>query len=83
MADRYTSSSAAAPAAACFCPRPGTVWQEDQRSSVPDVNGKARDLDNLHVTGASFVPGIGTVNPALTVIANAIWVGDHLAQRPR
>jgi choline dehydrogenase-like flavoprotein len=30
---------------------------------------------------ASFFPSIGAVNPALTVIANAIRVGEHLRER--
>ena len=29
----------------------------------------------------SFFPSIGAVNPALTAIANAIRVGDHIAER--
>jgi choline dehydrogenase-like flavoprotein len=30
---------------------------------------------------ASFFPSSGAVNPALTVIANALRVADHLKQR--
>ena len=29
----------------------------------------------------SFFPSIGAVNPALTAIANAIRVGEHLQER--
>jgi len=29
----------------------------------------------------SFMPSIGAVNPALTIIANALRVGDHIAGR--
>jgi choline dehydrogenase-like flavoprotein len=29
----------------------------------------------------SFFPSIGAVNPALTAMANAIRVGDHLLER--
>lgn len=32
-------------------------------------------------SGASVVPSIGAVNPALTVMAHAIRVGEHLAER--
>ncbi len=32
---------------------------------------------------ASIFPSIGAVNPALTVMANAIRVGDHIAGRRR
>ncbi len=38
-------------------------------------------MDNLYVADASFLPSIGAVNPALTVMANALRVGDHLRQR--
>ena len=30
---------------------------------------------------ASVMPSIGAVNPALTIMANAMRVGDHLVQR--
>ncbi|MGA2830045.1 MAG: hypothetical protein ABSF03_28505 [Streptosporangiaceae bacterium] len=30
---------------------------------------------------ASFFPSIGAVNPGLTIMANAIRVGEHLLQR--
>jgi choline dehydrogenase-like flavoprotein len=53
----------------------------DPASSVLDVNCRAHELDNLYVADASFVPSIGAVNPALTVMANALRVGDHLRQR--
>ena len=53
----------------------------DQRSSVLDTNCKAHELDNLYVVDTSFFPSIGAVNPALTAMANALRVGDHLLQR--
>jgi choline dehydrogenase-like flavoprotein len=53
----------------------------DPASSVLDINCKAHELDNLYVVDSSFFPSIGAVNPALTVMANAIRVGEHLAQR--
>ena len=53
----------------------------DPASSVLDVNCKAHDVDNLYVVDTSFFPSIGAVNPALTAMANAIRVGEHLAQR--
>jgi choline dehydrogenase-like flavoprotein len=30
---------------------------------------------------ASFFPSSGAVNPALTIMANAVRVGDHLSER--
>jgi choline dehydrogenase-like flavoprotein len=53
----------------------------DPRSSVLDRNCKAHELDNLYVVDTSFFVSIGAVNPSLTVIANALRVGDHLLQR--
>jgi choline dehydrogenase-like flavoprotein len=60
----------------------GTVrFGTDPTSSVLDTDCKAHELDNLYVVDASFFPSIGAVNPALTVIANALRVGDHLLAR--
>ncbi len=39
------------------------------------------ELDNLYVVDTSFFPSIGAVNPALTAIANALRVGEHIQQR--
>jgi choline dehydrogenase-like flavoprotein len=54
---------------------------EDPATSVLDVHCKAHDLDNLYVVDASFMPSVGAVNPALTVMANALRVGNHLLSR--
>ena len=35
----------------------------------------------LYVVDTSFFPSIGAVNPALTAMANALRVGDHLKSR--
>jgi choline dehydrogenase-like flavoprotein len=62
----------------------GTIrFGRDPRSSALDLNCKAHDLDNLYVVDASFFVSIGAVNPSLTIIANALRVGDHLAERLR
>ena len=53
----------------------------DPKTSVLDANCKAHELDNLYVVDTSFFPSIGAVNPALTAMANAIRVGDHLLER--
>ena len=54
---------------------------EDPATSVLDVHCKAHELDNLYVVDTSFFPSIGAVNPALTAMANAIRVGEHLVDR--
>jgi choline dehydrogenase-like flavoprotein len=60
----------------------GTVrFGADPKTSALDKNCKAHELDNLYVVDTSFFPSIGAVNPALTAMANAIRVGDHLLQR--
>jgi choline dehydrogenase-like flavoprotein len=53
----------------------------DPQRSVLDVNCKAHELDNLYVVDTSFFVSIGAVNPSLTAMANAIRVGEHLAER--
>ena len=55
----------------------------DPATSVLDVNCRAHELDNLYVADASFLPSVGAVEPALTVMANAIRVGEHLVHRLR
>jgi choline dehydrogenase-like flavoprotein len=46
-----------------------------------DVNCKAHDLDNLYIVDAAFFPSSGAVNPALTIMANALRVGERPLQR--
>jgi choline dehydrogenase-like flavoprotein len=50
----------------------------DPRTSALDTHCKAHDLDNLYVVDGSFFPSSGAVNPALTIMANALRLGDHL-----
>jgi choline dehydrogenase-like flavoprotein len=60
----------------------GTVrFGRDPHTSALDVNCKAHDVDNLYVVDGSFFPSSGAVNPALTLMANALRVGDHLLER--
>lgn len=60
----------------------GTVrFGDDPSDSVLDRNCKAHDLDNLYVVDGGFFPSSSAVNPALTIMANALRVGDHLAGR--
>jgi choline dehydrogenase-like flavoprotein len=60
----------------------GTVrFGSDPKSSALDVNCKTHDLDNLYVVDSSFFVSSTAVNPALTIMANALRVGDHLLER--
>ena len=53
----------------------------DPATSVLNADCRAHELDNLYVVDTSFFPSIGAVNPALTAMANALRVGDHLLER--
>jgi choline dehydrogenase-like flavoprotein len=60
----------------------GTIrFGDDPRTSALDRNCKSHEIDNLYVVDGSFFPSSGAVNPALTIMANALRVGDHLAAR--
>lgn len=60
----------------------GTVrFGRDPRTSALDINCKAHEFDNLYVVDGSFFPSSAAVNPALTIMANALRVGDHLIGR--
>jgi len=53
----------------------------DPATSVLDAMCRAHELDNLYVVDTSFFPSISAMNPALTAMANALRVGDHLLDR--
>ena len=53
----------------------------DPATSVLNTDCRAHEVDNLYVVDTSFFPSIGAVNPALTAMANALRVGDHLEER--
>jgi choline dehydrogenase-like flavoprotein len=52
----------------------------DPRSSVLDPYCRAHDVENLFVVDASFFPSSAAVNPALTIVAQALRVADHIKQ---
>jgi choline dehydrogenase-like flavoprotein len=60
----------------------GTLrFGDDPKTSVLDRYCKAHDVDNLYVADGSFFPSSAAVNPALTIMANALRVGEHLLDR--
>jgi choline dehydrogenase-like flavoprotein len=69
------------PVAGCAHQAGTCRFGDDPKASVLDVNCKAHELDNLYVVDTSFFPSISAVNPALTAMANALRVGDHLLER--
>lgn len=58
-----------------------TRFGHDPGTSALDVTCRAHELDNLYLVDGSFFPSSGAVNPALTIMANALRVGDHLLER--
>jgi choline dehydrogenase-like flavoprotein len=59
----------------------GTLrFGRDPKGSVLDINCKTHDLENFYAVDASFFPSCGAMNPALTIMANALRVGDHLLE---
>ncbi len=54
---------------------------DDPTTSVLDRDCRAHDLDNLYIVDGSFFPSNAAVSPALTIIANALRVGDRLIER--
>jgi choline dehydrogenase-like flavoprotein len=50
----------------------------DPRQSVLDPFCRAHDVENLFVVDASFFPSSAAVNPALTIVAQALRVADHI-----
>jgi choline dehydrogenase-like flavoprotein len=62
----------------------GTIrFGRDPRTSALDTSCRAHEVDNLYVVDASFFTSSAAVNPALTIMANALRVGDHLLARMR
>lgn len=58
----------------------GTVRFGDDPASAPlDTYCRSFDHPNLFVVDASFFPSSAALNPALTVAAQALRVGEHLA----
>ena len=59
----------------------GTVRMgDDPESAALDRYCRFRGVDNLYVVDGSFMPSSAGVNPSLTIAANALRVGEFLAQ---
>lgn len=60
----------------------GTIrFGRDPQTSALNEFCRAHDVDNLYVVDGSFFPSSAAVNPALTIMANALRVGEHLLER--
>lgn len=60
-----------------------TRMSQDPRHGVVDADCRVHDLDNLYVAGSSVFPTAGFANPTLTLVALALRLTDHLADRLR
>ncbi len=57
----------------------GTIrFGNDPKTSALNTNCRAHEVENLYVVDGSFFPSSSAVNPGLTIMANALRVGDHL-----
>jgi choline dehydrogenase-like flavoprotein len=51
----------------------------DPPTSALDPSCRTHDVENLYVVDASFFPSLPVMNPALTIAANALRVGEQIA----
>jgi choline dehydrogenase-like flavoprotein len=58
-----------------------TRMHRDARCGVVDPDGRVHSVPNLYVTGSSVFPTGGYANPTLTILAVALRLADHLADR--
>jgi choline dehydrogenase-like flavoprotein len=54
---------------------------DDPHTSVLDRYCRTHDIENLFVVDGSFFPSSAGVNPTLTIIANALRVGDYILEQ--
>jgi choline dehydrogenase-like flavoprotein len=69
------------PVAGCAHQAGTCRFGDDPAFSALNRDCRAHEVDNLYVVDTSFFPSIGAVNPALTAMANALRVGDHVLER--
>ncbi len=81
LVPRHAYLKTAIPVAGCAHQAGTCRFGRDPATSVVDTDCRAHEVDNLYVVDTSIFPSIGAVNPALTAMANALRVGDHLLDR--
>ena len=59
------------------------VTGTDPQASVVDPDGKVHGMEGLYVGDGSVLPRSSRVNPALTIYAWGLRLGEHLAGQPR
>ncbi|MCU1524942.1 MAG: glucose-methanol-choline oxidoreductase [Microbacteriaceae bacterium] len=73
---RGTATASAAGEHSCGTARMGT----SEQNSATDPYGRVHGTSRIVVCDSSLHPTNGSVNPALTIVANAFRVADHLVQ---
>jgi len=58
-----------------------TRFGPDPKNSVLNLFCRSHDHENLYVVDAGFLPTSAAVNPALTIAAQALRVGDYIKQK--
>ena len=58
-----------------------TRMHADPALGVVNADCRVHELENVHIAGASVFPTAGFANPALTIIALALRLADHLDVR--
>jgi choline dehydrogenase-like flavoprotein len=56
------------------------VTGNDPSTSVVDAHGKVHGMQNLYVGDGSVLPRASRVNPALTIYAWGLRLGNHLGR---
>ena len=51
---------------------------DDPATSVLDPHCRDRDLDNLYMIDATFLPSSIAVDPSLTIVAKAMKMANHI-----
>ena len=51
---------------------------DDPKTSVLNTFCRSHDHSNLYVVDGSFFPSSAALNPALTIAAQALRVGEHI-----
>ncbi|MCW5774971.1 MAG: GMC family oxidoreductase [Phycisphaeraceae bacterium] len=58
-----------------------TRMSAEPHTGVVNTDCRLHDVENMYVAGSSVFPACGQINPTLTLVALAIRLGDHLAER--
>jgi choline dehydrogenase-like flavoprotein len=58
-----------------------TRFGADPKTSVLDLHCRSHDHSNLYVVDAGFLPTSAAVNPALTIAAQALRVGNYIKEK--